>query len=155
MRGPAAFFPHWFLPKRRRDHLRVPLLLPSLGFWLVLAAIATAGGVVRELWLVPLIGELRGHQVGTAIVASAFLYAIAVFVGRMRLSPREALVIGAAWLLGAIAFEFGFGHYVDGLSWTRLLSDYDVSAGRLLLVLWLVVGIGPFLMARRHQQRHD
>ena len=153
MRGPDAFFPHWFLPKRRRDHLRVPLLPPSLGFWLVLAAIATAGGVVRELWLVPLIGELRGHQVGTAIVASAFLYAIAVFVGRMRLSPREALVIGAAWLLCAIAFEFGFGHYVDGLSWTRLLSDYDLSKGRLLLVLWLVVGIGPFMISRREQRR--
>jgi hypothetical protein len=92
------------------------LVLPSLGFWLGLAAIATVAGFVRELWMVPLIGELRGHQVGTAIVAAAFLGAIAVFVGRMRLSPREALVIGAAWLLCAIAFEFGFGHYVDGLS---------------------------------------
>jgi hypothetical protein len=71
----------------------------------------------------------------------------------MRLSPREALVIGAAWLLCAIAFEFGFGHYVDGLSWTRLLSDYDLSKGRLLLVLWLVVGIGPFVISRREQRR--
>ena len=148
-------FRHWFLPKRRRDRPAAGLLLPALGFWLVLAAIATAGGIVRELWLVPLIGDLRGHQVGTAIVASAFLVAIAVFVGRLHLSPRDALVIGAAWLLCAIAFEFGFGHYVDGLSWTRLLADYDVSAGRLLLVLWLVVGIGPFLMARRQQPRHD
>ena len=148
-------FPHRFLLKRRPDRPTAVLLLPSLGCWLVLAAIATAGGIVRELWLVPLIGDLRGHQVGTAVVASAFLFAIAVFVGRMRLSPGEALIVGPAWLLGAIAFEFGFGHYVDGLSWTRLLSDYDVSAGRLLLVLWLVVGIGPFLMARRHQQRHD
>ena len=155
MRAPDALFPHWFLPKRRRDHRMAALLLPSLGFWLALAAIATVGGILRELWLVPLIGGLRGHQVGTAIVASAFLLAIAVFVGRMRLSPREALVIGAAWLLCAIAFEFGFGHYVDGLSWTRLLSDYDLSAGRLLLVLWLVVGLGPFLMARRQQLRHD
>ena len=129
------------------------LVLPSLGFWLGLAAIATVAGLVRELWMVPLIGELRGHQVGTAIVAAAFLGAIAVFVGRMRLSPREALVIGAAWLLCAIAFEFGFGHYVDGLSWTRLLSDYDLSKGRLLLVLWLVVGIGPFVISRREQRR--
>ena len=146
-------FPHSFPPKQRRDCPVTALLLPSLGFWLVLAAIATVGGIVRELWLVPLIGELRAHQVGTAIVASAFLGAIAAFVGRMRLSPREALVIGAAWLFCAIAFEFGFGHYVDGLSWTRLLSDYDLSEGRLLLVLWLVVGIGPFLIASRQQRR--
>ena len=146
-------FPHWFVPKQRRDRRPAVLLLASLGFWLVLAAIATVAGIVRELWLVPLIGELRGHQVGTAVVALAFLGAIAAFVARMRLSPVEGLVIGAAWLLCAIAFEFGFGHYVDGLSWTRLLSDYDLSEGRLLLVLWLMVGIGPFLMARRHQRR--
>jgi hypothetical protein len=114
----------------------------------VLAAIATLAGIGRQLWLVPLIGELRGHQAGTVMVALAFLGAIAVFVSRMQPSPREALAIGIAWLLGAIAFEFGFGHYVDGLAWTRLLSDYDLSEGRLLVLLWGVVGMGPFLLAR-------
>jgi hypothetical protein len=134
----------------RPRHRRAALVLPSLGFWLLLAAIATLAGIVRQLWLVPIIGELRGHQVGTVIVAVAFLAAIAVFVRRMRLSPGEALAVGAAWLLGAIAFEFGVGHYVDGLSWTRLLSDYDLTEGRLLLLLWVVVGAGPFLLADRH-----
>ena len=86
-------------------------------------------------------------------VASAFLGVIAMFVGRMRLSPGEALAVGAAWLLCAIVFEFGFGHYIDGLSWPRLLSDYDLFEGRLLLLLWLVVGAGPFLVARRQQRR--
>ena len=126
----------------------VALVLPSLGFWLMLAAIATVGGIVRQLWLVPIVGELRGHQIGTLIVAAAFAGAIAVFVHRTRLSPGEGLAIGAAWLLGAIGFEFGFGHYVDGLSWSRLLSDYDLFEGRLLLLLWVVVGAGPFLLAR-------
>jgi hypothetical protein len=131
----------------------VALILPSLVFWVMLAAIATVGGIVRQLWLVPMIGEMRGHQVGTLIVAAAFAGAIAVFVERMRLSPPEALAIGAAWLLGAIGFEFGFGHYVDGLSWRRLLSDYDLSEGRLLLLLWVVVGAGPFLLARWSHRR--
>jgi hypothetical protein len=128
-------------------------VLPSVGFWLVLAAIATVTGIMRQLWLVPMIGELRGHQVGTLIVAVAFAGAIEVFVDRMRLSPPEALAIGAAWLLGAIGFEFGFGHYVDGLSWSRLLADYNLFEGRLLLLLWVVVGAGPFLLARRSQLR--
>lgn len=136
------------LTNRPGNRPAAALALPALGFWLVLAAIATAAGIVRELWLVPLIGELRGHQAGTVIVASAFLGAIGVFVSYLRLSPREALAIGIAWLLGAISFEFGFGHYVDGLSWTRLLADYDLSEGRLLLLLWVVVGAGPFLLVR-------
>jgi hypothetical protein len=144
-----GFNPRAAEPRKRRA---VALVLPSLGFWLLLAAIATGAGIVRQLWLVPLIGELRAHQAGTVIVAAAFLAAIAVFVSRMQVSPREGLAIGGAWLLCAIAFEFGFGHYVDGLSWTRLLSDYDLSKGRLLLLLWVVVGAGPFLLARRQRK---
>jgi hypothetical protein len=66
----------------------------------------------------------------------------------MRLSSREASVLGVVWLLGAIVFEFGFGHYVDGLSWSRLLSDYDLTRGRLLLLIWVTVGAGPFVAAR-------
>jgi len=66
----------------------------------------------------------------------------------MRLRPDEALVIGLGWLLGAIAFEFGFGHYVDGVSWSRLLSDYDITRGRLLLLVWLAVGAGPYVLTR-------
>lgn len=139
--------------RARHGSRATALLLPSVGFWLILAAIATVAGVARELWLVPRLGDLRGHQVGTLLVTAAFLAAISMFVVRMRLSPSEALVIGVAWLLCAIAFEFGFGHYVDGLSWNRLFADYDLSEGRLLLLLWLAVGAGPFVVATLHERR--
>ena len=101
----------------------------------------------------PRVGDLRGHQIGTIVVVVAFLAAIRLFVTRMRLTPAEAAGIGAAWLVVAIAFEFGFGHFVDGLSWNRLLSDYDLTRGRLLLLLWLAVGAGPFLLAGQRARR--
>ena len=123
------------------------LLLPAAGFWLMLAGIATAAGILREMWLTPRIGELAAHQAGTVLVTTTFLAAIAGFVRRMRVQADEALVIGVGWLLGAVAFEFGFGHYVDGLSWSRLVADYDVTRGRLLLLLWLALGAGPFVLA--------
>ena len=63
--------------------------------------------------------------------------------GAARPSTREALCVGAWWTLLAVGFEFGFGRYVDGLSWSRLLSDYDLSRGRLLLFVWLTVALGP------------
>lgn len=128
------------------------LLLVSLVFWLIFAAIATAAGITRELWLVPQLGELRGHQVETLFVCAAFLAVIALFVKRMQPSPEEALAIGIGWLVAAVAFEFGFGHFVDGLSWSRLLSDYDISRGRLLLLVWITVAGGPFVLARLHQR---
>ena len=128
------------------------LLLMSLAFWIIFAAIATAAGITRELWLVPQIGELRAHQVGTLFVCAAFLAVIALFVTRMRPSPEEALAIGAGWLVAAIAFEFGFGHFVDGLSWSRLLTDYDITRGRLLLLVWVTVVGGPYVLARLYQR---
>ena len=129
------------------------LVLPGVAFWFVLAAIATSAGIVRERWLVPSVGELTAHQAGTLAVTAAFVAAIAVFVRHFRLTPDEALTIGLAWLAAAVMFEFGFGHYVDGLSWGRLLADYDITRGRLLLLLWIAVGLGPFLLA--HLLRAD
>jgi hypothetical protein len=52
------------LVKSRQHSRATTLFLPSAGFWLILAAIATAAGIARELWLVPQIGELPAHQPG-------------------------------------------------------------------------------------------
>jgi hypothetical protein len=117
-------------------------------FWLIFAGVAIAAGIVRETWLVPRIGQLRAHQIGTLVVCTIFLAVIGIFVRRTRPSTREALSIGSGWVLLAVAFEFGFGHYVDGLSWSRLLADYDLSRGRLLLLVWLTVAAGPLVLTR-------
>jgi hypothetical protein len=121
----------------------------------MLAGTATLAGIMRELWLVPQLGEQTAHQLGTLIVTAAFLVVIGTFVHRMELDTDEALVIGIGWLAGAIAFEFGLGRYVDGLSWGRLLADYDLTRGRLLLLVWLTVGIGPYVFARIFGLRRD
>ena len=126
----------------------VELYRTATVFWLIFAGVATFVGIVRETWLVPRIGELRAHQVGTLLVCGIFLAVIAVFIRRTRPSAQEARSIGVWWVLVAIAFEFGFGHYLDGLSWSRLLADYDLSRGRLLLLVWLTVGVGPLVLAR-------
>jgi hypothetical protein len=51
-----------------------------LAVWLIFAGIATAAGFARELWLVPQLGELRGHHFGTLFVCAAFLAVTAMFV---------------------------------------------------------------------------
>ena len=52
------------------------------------------------------------------------------------------------WLVMTVAFEFLFGHYVTGHSWTWLLRDYDLSAGRVWLVLLVWITVSPFLFFR-------
>jgi hypothetical protein len=41
--------------------------------------------------------------------------------------------------------------------WSQLdpaAVGYDLTQGRLLLLLWLVIGAGPFLLADRHRPAH-
>jgi hypothetical protein len=38
-------------------------------------------------------------------------------------SPETALKIGFTWATLTASFDFGFGHYVDGKSWTELAKD--------------------------------
>ena len=50
----------------------------------------------------------------------------------------EALGVGAAWAAMAVAFECAFGRWVGGDSWPDLLANYDVTAGR----VWILVPAG-------------
>ena len=40
-----------------------------------------------------------------------------------------------------LAFEFLFGHYVAGHSWSRLIADYNILEGRVwsLFLVWIAV----------------
>ena len=73
----------------------------------------------------------------------ALLGAIGAFVVRTKPSVRHAAMVGVVWLGAAVLFELGLGHWLDGLSWSRLLADYDLRQGRLLLLVWLTVAAGP------------
>jgi hypothetical protein len=55
---------------------------------------------------------------------------------------KTALKIGFTWAVLTASIDFGFRHYVDGKSWTQLAKDYDITAGRVWIVIlaWIVVG---------------
>jgi hypothetical protein len=49
-------------------------------------------------------------------------------------------------VLLTVAFEFGFGHWVDGKTWAELLENYDLTSGHLFALVLLWVGAGPALV---------
>lgn len=110
--------------------------------WLLLAVVAIGNGIVRQATYGRLLPELTAHQVSTltAILAS---WAVAWLVHRAWpiASATQAWAIGAAWLVMTVLFEFGFGHYVAGHPWARLLADYNLLEGRvwLLFLAWIAV----------------
>lgn len=50
------------------------------------------------------------------------------------------------WLTATVVFEFGFGHYVIGHSWDRLLRDYNLLEGRVWLLFLTATTVIPYIV---------
>src|ERR1035437_1781507 len=91
--------------------------------WLLMMAIETIHGVLRNLFLAPLVGDLRARQIGVFIGAALILSIAVLLIGWIRPnSVRSLLGIGAMWLPLTLAFEFGLGRAL-GRPWDAMLAD--------------------------------
>lgn len=109
-------------------------------FWLVLMCLAIANGFIRETTYGSYLSELSAHQLSTLLGIGLFGLAVWLFSRwRSPASITQALHIGMIWLALTLGFEFLFGHFVAGHSWTRLVQDYDLLSGRvwLLFLVWI------------------
>lgn len=115
--------------------------------WLLLMAAAIANGVLRQYGYGPFLSELHAHQL-SSVTGIALFWLLTWWLHRIwpLASARQAWQVGVMWLVMTLCFEFLFGHFVAGHSWSRLLADYDLLAGRLWVLVLLAVLIAPWLM---------
>ncbi len=112
------------------------MLLRATIIWFLLAFLAVLNGTVREVFITPAVGEQAGHASSTVVFCIVIVAVAVVSLGWIGPSSRrDALTVGIVWVLLAIAFEFIAGHYLFGNSWEMLLADYNISRGR----IWLLV----------------
>lgn len=116
---------------------------------------ALVNGTFRALVTQPLLGETAARQLATVLLLG-LLFAYQWWLSR-RLpiaTWQQAVSIGATWTAMTLAFELGFGRFVEHLSWSTMLADYDVTSGRIwvLVPLWLLAG--PAVI-RGLQSRHE
>ena len=115
-------------------------------FWLVgwvgLAGLAFANGTLRVVGYQDLVGETAARQIATnVLIIMIAAYTMALHRRRPLPDIRTALAVGATWTVMTLAFEFGVGHYVFGTAWATLLADYDLTHGR----IWILVPIATLL----------
>jgi hypothetical protein len=117
--------------------------------WLAMLAVAVGNGMLREVSYGPLTDDSTAQQLST-VTAIALLGLVMWYFLRRRppASGAAALGVGLLWMGLTVAFEFLFFHYVAGHSWSALLANYDLAAGRLwlLVLLWLL--LAPSLFRR-------
>ena len=125
--------------------------------WVGAAVLGVANGVSREKIYADAVGDDAAHVISTGTLLALLAGYIWLLERRWPLgSRREALSVGAAWAAMTVAFEFGFGHWVDGDSWSALVENYDVSAGRVWILVPAAMGAGPELARRlAARERHD
>ena len=120
--------------------------------WVPMVFIAMANGALREGWYGKHLSALHAHQLSTATGLLLFGVYIGAFIHFWRpVSAGQALTIGLVWLGMTVAFEFLFGHYVAKRSWSALLHDYNLLAGRVWVVVLVWVTIAPYLFYRLQQ----
>ena len=115
--------------------------------WFLLAVVAITNGVIRQTTYGKSVSDLAAHQISTitAILASGTVVWVVHRSWPIE-SASQAWIIGLLWLVMTIAFEFGFGHFVAGHSWDRLLADYNILKGRVWFLFLVWLGIMPFVL---------
>jgi hypothetical protein len=127
---------------RSIDAFYLKMVAKYLSVWFLLALVAIANGVVRQATYGRSVSDLAAHQISTvtAIIASGAVVWVANRFWAIE-SVSQAWTIGLSWLVMTITFEFGFGHFVAGHSWAKLLADYNILQGRVwsLFLVWITV----------------
>lgn len=117
--------------------------------WVGLVFLAILNGSIRQKMYSQYMTDLSAHQLSTfifVILIAAYLFLIS---GVVRLqSSKQALLVGSIWVVMTISFEFIFGHYIMGNSWTRLLDDYNLIEGRLWILILIWTYLSPYTFYR-------
>lgn len=122
--------------------------LRALAVWLVIIVVESVHGTLRQLLLVPALGDFRARQV-SVLTGSLLIFLVAwLFIRWLGATSRRALLgIGLLWVALTVVFEVALGRLL-GFEWSRLLEDYDLPHGGLMGLGLVAMFLTPLLAAR-------
>lgn len=126
------------------------MILRTLLIWFGLLLLAILNGGFREAVLIPRLGRAPGQAVSTVMLSLLIL--AAGWVAIPWIGPRtlqDAWMIGVLWLVLTLAFEFLGGHFLFGKPWQELLTDYNILAGRIWVLVLIVTLMTPIIAFTR------
>ena len=122
------------------------MLKRAVAVWCLIFVLEVVHGVLRTIWLVPLVGDFRARQVGV-LTGSLLILVVAVLTIRwigIR-GRRDLLRVGLLWVVLMVVAEVLLGRVVFGYAWSRIAEDFDVSRGGLLGFGMLVLAAAPWM----------
>ncbi len=118
-------------------------------FWLPMILLAFANAAIRQVVLVKHFNELEAHQLSTfTLTLLCGIYIAIIFPYLAIESISSAFFTGLLWMLLTIIFECTLAR-ITGHSWSNLLQNYNLLAGRiwplfllallLLPIVWFII----------------
>jgi hypothetical protein len=116
--------------------------------WMLITLLETLHGIVRELFIAPVLGDLHARQVGV-LVGCVLIFGIALLTVRWigALGRGAWLSIGALWVGLTLTFEFAMGRAL-GYDWQRTLSDYNPARGGFMAFGMVFLWVAPLVAAK-------
>ncbi len=124
-----------------------------IGIWFIIIAAETVHGILRTLYITPIIGDHAARQIG--VVIGSLLIFIIAWVGSRWMSAhtfKDQLSAGAIWVILTITFEFFLGMFL-GFPLSRMLADYDITQGGLMGFGIAFMLFAPVLASRLKRQK--
>ncbi|MEZ0307933.1 MAG: hypothetical protein ACAH21_08400 [Ramlibacter sp.] len=126
-------------------------LFKSLLAWLIILCLAIANGALREAVLIPAFGMSTGLVLSGVLLSVLIVLVSYAFLRVQKgIRPSQGLLIGVLWLCLTLAFEFGFGRFVQQRSWPELIEAYTFKDGNLWPVVLLVTLAAPYFISLMH-----
>lgn len=125
------------------------MLWKAILLWFVLMVLAIANGTVRLKLIIPFTGLAAGLAISTVMLCALIL--LTTWLSIRWMGPQDgqqAWRIGLLWLAMTLAFEFGAGHFLFKKPWSELLVDYDITQGRIWVLVPIVTAVAPWWMAK-------
>jgi hypothetical protein len=128
--------------------------LKSVLVWVIFILAESANGVFREVVLIEKFRfeGLAAHQISFVVGSLLILMISRQFMSwissKSPLSKSILARIGILWICLTIAFEVSIGKLILHYSWERILSDYDITKGRLMSFGILLLFTAPFIATK-------
>lgn len=120
----------------------------AVAVWLLIVIAESIHGIIRQLFIAPVIGDLPARQIGV-LIGSVIIFAIAWacirWIGADSLGQQ--LRVGLLWVVLIAVFEFSLGAAL-GYSQERMLSDYNLAEGGFMGFGLVFMLFAPVLAAK-------
>ena len=126
------------------------IFIYALIVWVVLLFLAILNAGIRNSVYKPVVGDLFAHQISSVIFIAVIFGATYVLlkIPGINYVTMDLILIGVIWVSMTVIFEFGFGHYVMGNTWEKLLGDYNILEGRIWSLVLVANAVAPVIVSK-------